>query len=388
MKILYILNSTLTLGGATKSFLILLDGIIGKGFSPTVVVPNENGIYKQLRQRGVHTICVSFREATYPWTRNIRDYVLFIPRIIGRIWLNRKAVAELQNKLKGEKIDIIHSNVSVIDIGYRLSRRFHVPHIYHIREFGDLDFNLHYFPSKNHFQKMLTAAESYSVCITQAIQQHHQQASSPTSVVIYNGIHCPVYQRTDIDKKERKYFLFAGRVEPSKGLDILLEAYSRYKGSKPLYIAGDYNIHSDYFKKIKNIIANNGLDDRVLLLGVRNDIEALMQKALALVVPSRFEAFGRSMAEAMFNECLVIGHNTGGTKEQFDNGHRFTSKEIGLRFSNTEELSDRLNEADTMQSSVYEEYIHNALDTVNSLYSTESYIENICKFYYRITNGL
>ena len=59
MKILYILNSTLTLGGATKSFLILLDGIIGKGFSPTVVVPNENGIYKQLRQRGVHTICVS-----------------------------------------------------------------------------------------------------------------------------------------------------------------------------------------------------------------------------------------------------------------------------------------------------------------------------------------
>ena len=58
------------------------------------------------------------------------------------------------------------------------------------------------------------------------------------------------------------------------------------------------------------------------------------------------------------------------------------------RFSNTEELSDRLNEADTMQSSVYEEYIHNALDTVNSLYSTESYIENICKFYYRITNGL
>ena len=388
MKILYILNSTLPLGGATKSFLILLDGIIKKGFSPIVVVPDENGIYGQLRQRGIHTICISFREATYPWTRNIRDYILSIPRIVGRTWLNWKAVAELQKRLKGEKIDMIHSNVSVIDIGYRLSRRFHVPHIYHIREFGDLDFNLHYFPSRHHFQKMLSAAESYSVCITQAIQQHHQQASSPFSIVIYNGIHIPVSLTTDINKEERGYFLFAGRVEPSKGLDILLEAYTKHKGSRPLYVAGDYNVHSDYFKRIRSIITDNRLDGKVQLLGVRHDIEELMQKALALIVPSRFEAFGRSMAEAMFNGCLVIGHDTGGTKEQFDNGRSLTGKEIGLRFSNTEELTRCLIEADTMQPSVYEEYIHNALDTVNTLYSTESYIENICNFYHRISNDL
>lgn len=388
MKILYILNSTLPLGGATKSFLILLDGIIKKGFNPIVVVPDQNGIYEQLREKGIHTICISFREATYPWTRNIHDYLLFFPRIVGRIWLNWRAVAGLHKSLKDKGIDIIHSNVSVIDIGYRLSRRLHVPHIYHIREFGDLDFNLHYFPSKHHFQKMLTAPKSYSVCITQAIQQHHQQASCPSSVVIYNGIHIPVGLRTDSKKKKGGYFLFAGRVEPSKGVDILLEAYSRYDGSRPLYVAGEYNVHSDYYKKIRSIIADNKLDGKVQLLGVRHDIEELMQQALALVVPSRFEAFGRSMAEAMFNGCLVIGHNTGGTKEQFGNGLSLTGKEIGLRFSNTEELTRCLIEADTMQPSVYEEYIHNALDTVNTLYSTESYIEKICNYYHRITNGL
>ena len=45
-----------------------------------------------------------------------------------------------------------------------------------------------------------------------------------------------------------------------------------------------------------------------------------MSKALALFVPSSFEGFGFITVEAMFCGCLVIGRNTGGTKEQFDNG--------------------------------------------------------------------
>ena len=381
MKILYFLNYTQPLGGATKSFLILLDGIIEKGLEPLVVVPNKNGIYEQLKQKGINIICVNFRDATYPWTRNVRDLFFFIPRLFGRIWLNRKALRELQERLEKEKIDIIHSNVSVIDIGYKLSRRMHIPHVYHIREFGDLDFAFHYFPSKRHFQKMLNSAESYSVCITKAIQRYHLQSSNPSSVVIYNGIHNAIDSRGEHEKGGKRYFLFAGRIEPSKGLDVLLEAYSRYKGSMPLYVAGYYNVNSDYFKKVKAIIADNDLSDRVQLLGGRDDIEDLMRNALALIVSSHFEAFGRCMAEAMFNECLVIGHNTEGTKEQFDNGFALTGKEIGLRYSSVEELTNCLMEVEVMQPTLYKEYINNALHTVNALYSTEAYIENICHFY-------
>lgn len=384
MKILYLLNYTLPLGGATKSFLILLDRIIGKGFCPIVVVPNKDGIYELIKQKGINIICVPFRDATYPWTRNIRDLILFLPRLFGRIWLNWKAVKKLQKELENEEIDIIHSNVSVIDIGYRLSRQLHIPHIYHIREFGDLDFAMHYYPSKRHFQKLLNSTESYSVCITKAIQRHHKQSSNPNSVVIYNGIHNAIDSICDIEKKKKRYFLFAGRIEPSKGVDDLLEAYSKYHGTVPLYLAGYYNVNSDYFKKIKAILANNDLSDRVHLLGGRDDIEELMRNALALIVPSHFEAFGRSMAEAMFNNCLVIGHDTEGTKEQFDNGRALIGKEIGLRYSSVEELTNRLMEAEVMESAHYKEYTHNALHTVNSLYSTEVFIENICHFYHRI----
>lgn len=53
-----------------------------------------------------------------------------------------------------------------------------------------------------------------------------------------------------------------------------------------------------------------------------------MNRATALIVPSPFEAFGLITAEAMFNKCLVIGKDTAGTKEQFDNGQKNTIKKL------------------------------------------------------------
>lgn len=59
---------------------------------------------------------------------------------------------------------------------------------------------------------------------------------------------------------------------------------------------------------------------QVVFLGMRKDIYSLMKDAMALIVPSYWEGFGFITTEAMFNGCLVIGRNTSGTKEQFDNG--------------------------------------------------------------------
>ncbi len=73
-----------------------------------------------------------------------------------------------------------------------------------------------------------------------------------------------------------------------------------------------------------------------------NQIYDLMNRATALIVPSPFEAFGLITAEAMFNKCLVIGKDTAGTKEQFDNGQRKYNKEIALRFTNEQQLTTHL----------------------------------------------
>lgn len=80
-----------------------------------------------------------------------------------------------------------------------------------------------------------------------------------------------------------------------------------------------------------------------------------MYNAAVFVVPSRNEGFGFITAEAMFNGTIVIGKNTGGTKEQMDNGKENTKSEIAFRYINLQNLTDLLFKA---QNLTYESYMN------------------------------
>jgi len=84
------------------------------------------------------------------------------------------------------------------------------------------------------------------------------------------------------------------------------------------------------------------------------------------------------MAEAMFQGCLVIGRNTSGTKEQFDNGMELEGDEIGLRYDTTDELAILLAEVASRPAGYYIPYINRAFVVVNNLYTQES---NVCQIY-------
>ena len=139
------------------------------------------------------------------------------------------------------------------------------------------------------------------------------------SVQIYDGVR-DLRDKVDTDTPEN-YFIFAGFLFAGKGLDELLEAYKTYTtngGKNLLYILGSVDESKPYHKHVTQFVKDNNLEG-VRLLGFRNDVDELMSKSSAVIVPSRFEAFGRVACEAMFNKTLVIGKDTAGTKEQFDN---------------------------------------------------------------------
>ena len=56
MNVVYILNSTYALGGASKSFMSMLEGLKNKGVKPIVVVPDHEGLCKILHKKGIETI--------------------------------------------------------------------------------------------------------------------------------------------------------------------------------------------------------------------------------------------------------------------------------------------------------------------------------------------
>ena len=330
----------------------------------------------------IPTIVTIYRDSTYPWIHSIKDIFLFLPRIILHRILNYLAVRRILKSVSVFDIELVHTNVSVCSIGFRVSRKLNVPHVYHIREYADKDFGLYYIPTRRIYLRQLSAPMSYNICITQDIQNYFGQDKNSCSRVIYNGIQNQLSELPQVVKED--FFLYAGRLVAAKGVMELLESYYDYSSRAlnvfPLYIIGEQPDQS-YYNKITDYIRDHYLESLVTLWGQRADIQKFMQKARAIIIPSLNEGFGRCMPEAMFNGCLAIGRNTGGTLEQLNNGLKLTGQEIALRFDTNQQLTQHLIDVSSQPVDYYRPTLERAFQVVNQLYSSESNVNNVYHFY-------
>lgn len=263
MNVANILSSAT--GGGFKSLINSLDELMKKGLSPLVVLPMENEIHTLLPSRGIPTIIVKYRYNTYPPCTTMKDKLLFIPRLIARVAVNYYAVCIISKMLSDKNVDIIHTNVSIIGIGHYIAQKLHIPHIYHVREYGDLDFGYKYFPTRKHFIKQLS--DNYSIFITKDIQKYFLQDQNSKSSVIYNGIQEKESKLPE--KTNNDFFLYLGDVLPAKGTDILVKAYSKYLGMTkkplPLYIVGRI-ANNSYAEEIHRYIRKCNMENKVFFL--------------------------------------------------------------------------------------------------------------------------
>lgn len=383
MTVLYVLISTDPYAGSTKSFLRLLTGVMHAGIKPVVVVPDTGGIYGTLTDMGAEVIVQYQKGCTWTGARNLKQLLLFIPRQIGRMLVNWQASHGIEKKLEGINIDLVHSNSTVTSLGRYIAKRRGVPHLYHVREYGDKDFGFTYFPSNSIFRKHLRDKGTYTACITRDIQRHHGLEGLSSSRVIYNGI-LPDKAECAPAQTERNCFLYAGRIEPTKGLLKLVKSYGRYAKSVPsplpLKVAGEV-FDSAYMQSVERFITTNGIGKLVLFLGKVDDMAVLYQTAKAIIIPSENEGFGRCMPEAMSYGCIAIGHNTAGTKEQFDNGLKQSGTEIGLRYNDEDELLSSLLCVHNMLEEELNALRENAFRCVRSLYTDRTYTDSVLEFY-------
>lgn len=386
MKVVYVTNSTTLFGGGSKAFVNMLNGLMKKGIEPLVVFPNSEGLCLQFKHRGIPTKIMNYRMSVYPPMKSLKDLLLFLPRLMGRIVLNYFAYLRLKVIVEDFKPDLIHTNVSVIDIGYKVAKKIGISHVWHIREYGDLDFNFYYYYSRNYFLHCLKQRNSYSICITKDIQRYNQLSKYPNSRVIYDGVLSEDMSLFKNDKSS--YFLFAGRLEVNKGISDLLLAFAVFRKKRPnslmrLKIAGDTN-NKSYSDFLRSESERLGIASYVDFLGMRNDVLDLMSNAYLMIVPSLSEGFGFITTEAMFRGCLVLGRDTAGTKEQLDNGERLTGSEIGLRYHTHDELIQYMCEVVDQGIVFYFPMIHKAQQVVRSLYSSECHVEQVYDFYKHI----
>ncbi|MGN7385935.1 glycosyltransferase [Sporosarcina sp. SAFN-015] len=128
-------------------------------------------------------------------------------------------------------------------------------------------------------------------------------------------------------EKQQPYFAFAGRLEKTKGIYTLLNAYrllmERHElpPSTKLVIAGGDPDTIDLQKKLptcpKLKKAINGLEKHVEFIGARSQrqLAQLFNEATAVIVPSTYESFGMVAAEAQACGSPVIASKVGGLQD-------------------------------------------------------------------------
>lgn len=111
-----------------------------------------------------------------------------------------------------------------------------------------------------------------------------------------------------------------GRLDLIKGQKYLIEAMPKILKKNPeviLLLVGD----GDQRDLLKIQIKQFGLEDRVKMLGFRQDVHCLFELMDVVVVPSLNEGMGRVVLEAMYHGKAVVASRVGGIPDLICNQH-------------------------------------------------------------------
>jgi glycosyltransferase involved in cell wall biosynthesis len=156
--------------------------------------------------------------------------------------------------------------------------------------------------------------------------------------------------KTNIDTNIDDYYLYIGRIETNKGIQLLLDAFEKLPNEK-LLIIGD----GVYKEQMLKTIANKNLSN-VSYLGFITGIKKkkLVKNAKAVIVPSQsYESFGMVVIEAYQLLTPVIVSNLGTLPNLIKEG------ETGMTFKSdsAEDLSETVKKMKFFNKEDFEENI-------------------------------
>jgi len=301
--------------GANKSLLNLLDGLPSQEIKPFVLMPNTQGLEKELEKRKIKY----FISPVPSWyTKKNRTL-----RLLARNLRNLYSAYVLSSTfIKENDIHLIYSNSSISPIGRLLAFINRIPHIWHIREFGDLDYDFHLLYPKSIFTFLILSSKAV-VCVSASISKYFFNKMKKNIFTIYNGVINRQELEENIKKVQLKQinnktfvFCIVGLLIPSKGQDIAIKAISelaKLGEDVELLIAGDGD--QEFCRYCKNLVEELNLGEKIKFLGyIQNPFEVYLISDCSLVC-SENEAMGRVTVEAMCSALPVIGKNSQGTSE-------------------------------------------------------------------------
>lgn len=258
------------------------------------------------------------------------DNIYLVERAKKNLWLYSKEwVLVLENIVKNQHVDLIHIHgvwmyPQYITAKYALKNKIPFiisPHgMYEpwLWTKGRLKKKIYFkFLTKNLFSK---ASRIHAIT---SDEQSNLKKLFPNS----NFVEIPNLIEFNKETNERevhfkeKYILFLGRLHEKKGIELLINSFSKLKNDDLiLKIAGGFN---EYKLVLEELVIKLGLQRKVQFLGLVKGFEKkqLFRNAFVFVAPSYSEVVGMVNLEAALEQTPVITtFQTGLKKEWNDNG--------------------------------------------------------------------
>ncbi len=303
--------------GANKSLLTLMK-FFDCSNDVLVFFPLTNSLGDLFKKEGVSFCTLPYFATVFFFRRKLKYLIFPLLQL-----LNFFIFPFILIKAIRFKPDLIYSNSSMENIGWIIAKLLKVPHVSHVREFGDLDYSFYPFFG-NRFKKWYLNSSNGVVFNSHTVKEHvlPVKTEKTKTRVVYNGI--KINDELSLSRNpdfSQLNFGIVGYIHPLKGqlesVSFLLSFLKSNKNWK-LHLFGDGE--SVYLKQISDFATINGVASQLVFHGFMTDTSAIYNQIDLLLMFSKFEAFGRVTIEAMANGIPVIGLASGGTKELIKNG--------------------------------------------------------------------
>jgi glycosyltransferase involved in cell wall biosynthesis len=328
------------LGGAERSLIELVKELIEDyGVICAVVLPGEGPLRKHLIDVGASVVTCD-----YYWWCALNS--LPEDKIKLRLKMSLKNLqGRLIKYMTGFNPDIIVTNTMVIPWGAIIASLLNKPHIWYIREFGELDHDLKFFFPFQRVLDIIRDSSNFIVTNSNAIKRTLFRDTPELNIQTINR-YIEIPHDTE-SRDERNVFknvhaiklLLAGRIAETKGqidaIKAVGELITRNKNVE-LIIMGEGN--AIYIEALQKIIRNESVEEYIKFMVFSENPYPIIKQADIILTCSRAEAFGRAILESMLLKKPVIGTSSGGTPELIKEGYNGLLYEYG----NHIELADKI----------------------------------------------
>jgi len=239
---------------------------------------------------------------------------------------------------QGRSYDLVHSHYWLSGwVGQALKARWNVPHVIMFHTLGEAKNRSHLSEREPDDriagERLVAQGADRVICASEGERRiliDHYGVSPQRAVQVPCGVdtdHFRPMSRAGVRRRlglpqDEPVLLYVGRIEPLKGIDILIRAAAQTEGRFRLLVVGGDGKDAERKEELRRLAQELGIAGNVIFQdAVSHDRLPLYYNAADVcVVPSYYESFGLVALEAMACGVPVVASRVGGLLETVQDG--------------------------------------------------------------------